>query len=292
MNAQAIECETRRKIMQSKHVSVRFPEILGRLAILVSVLLLNIATPRPVVQAADDNPGYPVFLPVVSGGVAKEGDIPPPPPTCQQVANVASWNSEITVSYSIAAESSSTQISEKTSTSISGHLVETYRNPSAIGFMATTPAGNGKIDFSKVRLYPTDTYLEEELKGDGPPLPYDPLTTNGSRIMLSFNLQECTYSLYVGVWIKGTSADQENPPSPVDIGIIHAGSADYSIPDNSQKAITGSRSWPAHSSDYVMSQWTNIDFYTQDDYDIQTILGEDNMGAAQASWSFTPATGP
>jgi hypothetical protein len=276
--------------MHSKHISVQFPKILGSLTILVSILLLNIGAPRSVVQAADDNPGFPVFLPVVYSSAA--GENTPPPPTCQQVANVASWNSEIAVSYSINAEDSSTQISDKTNTSISGHLAETYRNPSAIGFMATTPAGNGKIDFSKVRLYPTDTYLEEELKGDGPPLPYDPLTTNGSRIMLSFNLQECTYSLYVGVWIKGTSADQENPPSPVDIGIIHAGSADYSIPDNSQMTITGSRSWPAYSSDYVMSQWTNIDFYTQDDYDIQTILGEDNMGAAQVSWSFTPAAGP
>jgi hypothetical protein len=276
--------------MQSKYISVRFPKILGRLTILVSILLLNIGTPRPVVQAADDNPGYPVFLPVVYSGAAGENS--PPPPACQQVANVASWNSEITVSYSINAEDSSTQISDKTSTSISGHLVETYRNPSSIGFMATTPAGNGKIDFSKLRLYPTDTYLEQELKGDGPPLPYDPLTTNGSRIMLSLNLQECTYDLYVGVWIKGTAATQDNPPSPVDIGIIHAGSADYAIPNNSQMAITGSRSWPAHSSDYVMTQLTNIDFYTQDDYDIQTILGEDGMGSAQVSWRFTPATGP
>lgn len=41
-----------------------------------------------------------------------------------------------------------------------------------------------------------------------------------------------------------------------------------------------------------MSQLTNIDFYAQDDYDIQTILGEDNIGAAKVSWSFTPAAGP
>jgi hypothetical protein len=41
-----------------------------------------------------------------------------------------------------------------------------------------------------------------------------------------------------------------------------------------------------------MSQWTRIDFFVQDDYDIQDILGESNMGAAQVSWSFTPAAGP
>ena len=278
--------------MQSKHISIRITEILGRLTILVSIFLLNIGTPRPVVQAADDNPGYPVFLPMISSGAANEGNPPPPPLTCQQIANVSSWNGEITVSYSIAADSSSQQISEMTSTSISGHLVETYRNPSAIGFMATTPAGNGKIDSSKIQIYPTETDLVEELKGDGPPLPYDPLAADGSRIMLAFNLEECTYTLYVGVWIQGTLTIQDHAPSPINIGIIHAGSADYSIPDNSQMAITGSGSWPAHSSDYVMTQMTKIDFYTQDDYDIQTILGEDNMGAAQVSWSFTPATGP
>lgn len=212
--------------------------------------------------------------------------------TCQQAANIASWDGEITVSYFIEAKNSDWEIFDTRSASISGHLTETYRNPSAVGFMAAAPGGNGKTHFRKVRLYPTGNYLDDELLGDGPPLPYDPQTLTGSRIMLSFNLQECIYTLYVSVWITGTSASENHPPSPVNIGIVQAGSAEYAIPDGSLLNIIGTGSWPAHSSDYVESQWINIDYITQDDYDIQTILGEHYLGAAQVSWSFTPSAGP
>ena len=110
--------------------------------------------------------------------------------------------------------------------------------------------------------------------------------------MLSFDLQACTYNLYVGVWIMGTLESENHPPSPVAIGIVEAGSADYPIPDNPQAIITDYGSWPAHSSDYVMSQLTRIDFFTQDDYDILSLLGEHYMGEARVSWSFTPSTVP
>jgi hypothetical protein len=151
--------------------------------------------------------------------------------------------------------------------------------------------GNGK--YYHQTLWHNPTYLWSELIADGPPVPYNAQTGQGSRTALTFYLDTCTYSFYIGVGVMGTKASENTPPQAAVLGIAFAGSADHPIPEGSLvPTLSGSGSWQARNSDYILYYPEKIDYFIQDNYDLYTILGEDNLGTAQVSWSFTPSEEP
>jgi hypothetical protein len=54
--------------------------------------------------------------------------------------------------------------------------------------------------------------------------------------------------------------------------------------------LSGSESFPAHSPEYIFENGGT--FYEQPDVRLVQILGEDGLGAATVSWSFTPVSPP
>ncbi len=204
--------------------------------------------------------------------------------TCAAAASVTSWNADVSVLYTIAAEDSRHQISDRRNANVSGRLAQTYRLPTAVAFSSTDLGGSGSILYRHMR----GSWLESELRGDGPPL-----AAYGSQVSLLINPQECTYRLYVDIVIEATSASGTTPPSmPIPTVIIHAASFYYPLPLDPQSTIAGSTRWPAHSQAYLsalIAQKKEIDFYFQNDPDVLSILGEFGMDAAQVSWKFTPA---
>ncbi len=206
------------------------------------------------------------------------------PCTCNQelmdqIQAVEQWRGTVSFSYSIKASGQLWEISNQRTSSISVTL--NLRTEDGSAFLGS-PTGQSSIDDSAIYK----NKLHDAFAGSGQPVPYDAERNNYSRVGLSFSAERCEYHWNATVYLDAVfSNDDGSWPTQVDIGSLGSGWR----PLNGL-VLSGSESFPAHSPEYIFENGGT--FYEQPDVRLVQILGEDGLGAATVSWSFTPVSPP
>lgn len=206
------------------------------------------------------------------------------PCTCNQelmdqIQAVEQWRGTVSFSYSIRASGQFWEISNQRTSSISVTL--NLRTEDGSAFLGS-PTGQSVIDDSAI----FKDKLLDAFVGTGQPVPYDVESNNYSRVGLSFSAERCEYHWNSTVYLDAVFSNEDGSwPTQVDIGSLGSGWRPLS-----GLVLSGSESFPAHSPEYIFKNGGT--FYEQPDVRLVQILGEDGLGAATVSWSFTPVSPP
>lgn len=203
------------------------------------------------------------------------------PAKVAEFLNVDAWRGHITFEYSQQATKGNRSVTIQEQADVYSQL-ERYADFSYIGKVVT---GTGQINYVET----LNKDVMEEFNGFGPPIPYDTVingATQFSRLTLNFRPRDCTYSFGATVYIMATNTAGQQVPLP--IGSV--GGWFSPLPEG-RLTLGTSAAFPVHTEDFILNYQGNF-FSAHEDLALLDLLGEDNLGKAQITWSFTPLTAP
>lgn len=199
-------------------------------------------------------------------------------------ASAEAWTGQADFSYDFFFDDGEWRITQ----SVSGSLdVNLSRDPDTdTATVWGSPTGTASIDYKVYGYADGDRILISKVIGTGPLLAYDP--PEGSRVYLNIDEEECRFNVYMQATIKATQSDGAGSSYPVDVAVANFNS-DW-IPRPSATSLTGGGAYIAHSESYIQSGAPLGEVFGSFDNDFLAFFaGEDQLGTANVSWSFTPA---
>ncbi len=202
--------------------------------------------------------------------------------TCEAIAEVKKWTASATFSYSAEASDETYAINHAVSADVSGTIEPTF----GFGGMGS-PSGTATIQ-ETVHLAESGQFFSS-IAGSGSPTD---TPEDVSALFLSIDVPNCRYNVGVRVYVEATLTNDLGETAQGEAHLGGFGTAWRPIPDD--LILSHSGSYPAHSYGYLEARNDLTDAFSNNFIDgmLQYILGEEGMGIATVTWSFSPLDPP
>lgn len=197
--------------------------------------------------------------------------------TCDAIAEVEEWSGTAGFSYQTVADDGVHRLELSVGAAVSATIdASIYGGTGAL-------TGTAGIE-RELSTYDTGGALHfaSSIVGSGDPVPA-PFMDDESLFVLVIDPQRCQYTVGVRAYVEAIATDIVGETTTVVARAGSFGTAWRPIPDDLN--LMGGGSFQAHSSSHIEAQPELVDAFLLDDFYVNTIMGEDDMGSATVSWS-------